>query len=309
MIKCAGGDYAHRVYLDWILVLCFSVTVGSAVQKPSPARNKVLAESGFSLDPEDVPIFHNSGQQEDHFTGLHQIQLAAMQEPIWTNRGALDRGIFARSNNPPILVHGTVGKYFLVSDGQVPAHFSIVGNYCRNPSRGSSVVLHPKFRYQFISRPGVGMYMKSGPLDSEKRVRARFCSLCAQVRGTGAILRGAYRFSGFFQSIAYVVRLPVHRPVVFLQSSPLPVSEPRDDDRSYSRENDAPDSPPFGRRVALLWGSTVLLLPFCYFGGKFIDRHRKRLGNLLVFVGFVLFSCGLCLIVLTCFRWSWGWWL
>lgn len=94
-----------------------------------------------------------------------------------------------------------------------------------------------------------------------------------------------------------------------LHRAPLEIGEECDGSRSFGRQYCAQPRPPIGRRVIVLWGSSLLLFPGCYFGSKFVDSGRNRVGIATIVGSFILFALGLALIVLSVFGWSWGWWL
>ena len=88
-----------------------------------------------------------------------------------------------------------------------------------------------------------------------------------------------------------------------------PRKAPKQKEKEETEVIDTPLQPPFGRRVIFLWSTGGLLFPGCYLASKLINSGRNRIGVALIITCYVLFACGLALIVLSGFTWSWGWWL
>lgn len=67
------------------------------------------------------------------------------------------------------------------------------------------------------------------------------------------------------------------------------------------------DGPPFGRRLAILFGGALCGLILQILGWDNFDKNRKILGATLLGGGVLFALFGFGLWWLTCFRWSWGW--
>ena len=108
---------------NWLAVLVcllgLLITVGRPVEKPSSARNKVLTESGFSLDSENVSVFDDSGKQQNYFARLYALQLRTVKKSVGSERSELNFGVFSWRDDPSILVHRTAGKSFFIGDPQI----------------------------------------------------------------------------------------------------------------------------------------------------------------------------------------------
>jgi hypothetical protein len=142
--------------------------------------------------------------------------------------------------------------------------------------------------------------------DSEARTLAKGQRPLGGIRAISGRVGGLL---GQSQPVPHVLGLLLHRGSLFVHGPPLEKPESGNGKSSECGDDSAPLEPPTGRRVIFVLCGGLLLFPGCYFGGKFIDCGRRRVGFALIVGCYCVFACGLALIVLSGFPGTWGWWL
>ena len=133
--------------------------------------------------------------------------------------------------------------------------------------------------------------------------------VCGFCRSVGTIPSSLGAQSGLPVGFSGQDQRTHHVLAVLFHSSLLEKHQDGQRCRSCEIQNSYPNQPPIVRRFTFVVLSGGLLIVCCYCRDSCIRRRRKWLGRLLIGSGFLLYWASLALIVLSGFRWSWGWWL
>lgn len=88
----------------------------------------------------------------------------------------------------------------------------------------------------------------------------------------------------------------------------LPPSNPSKNAIEERKQDRVEYAPPIHRRFVTLWCAFGLYIGFCWLGSRLICAGRYYLGRTIGTIGVGLVIAASVLIVLSGFRWSWGWW-
>jgi hypothetical protein len=128
---------------------------------------------------------------------------------------------------------------------------------------------------------------------------SEFCGISAAFGSIGSLCR-------FFEGILHEDSLLPHVFSLLMHGRQL---EARQDGERASEDDEQTVEPPLRRRALIVGSCFATWGVSCITSAIAFSRNRRRLSNYALAIGLAAAVVGTLFGVLTCFSWSWGWWL